>query len=69
MAQNIPTTQQVKDQNLANYESKLNQTSPLTDKAFLRVQSAVEALIFTILFKLIADRAKQALAITATEDG
>ena len=67
--QNIPTTQEIKDQNLANYESKLNQTSPLTDKAFLRVQSAVEALFFTILYKLVTDRAKQALAITATENG
>lgn len=69
MPQNIPTTQQIKDQNLANYESNLAQTSPLTDKAFLRVQSALEALIFTILYKYAADRAKQALAITATGNG
>lgn len=69
MPQNIPTTQEIKDQNLANYESRLAQTSPLADKAFLRVQSAVEALIFTLLYKYAADRAKQALAITATGDG
>jgi hypothetical protein len=69
MPQNMPTTKEIKDQNLANYESKLNQTSPLADKAFLRVQSAVEALIFTILYKYGADRARQALAITATGDG
>lgn len=69
MPQNIPITQQIKDQNLANYESKLTQTSPLADNAFLRVQSAVEALIFTILYKFAADRAKQALAITATGAG
>lgn len=69
MAQNMPSTQQSKDQNLANYESAIGQTSPVADKAFLRVQSAVEALIFTILYKYAADRAKQALAITASEDG
>ncbi len=69
MPQNMPTAQEIKDQNLANYESKLAQTSPLADKAFLRVQSAVEALIFTILYKYAADRAKQALAITAIGDG
>ncbi len=69
MPQNIPTTQQIKDQNLANYEAKLAQTSPLTDKAFLREMSAVEALMFTTLYKLAVDRAKQALAITATGNG
>ncbi len=69
MSQNMPTTQQIKDQNLANYESKLAQTAPLTDKAFLREMSAVEALMFTALYKYAADKAKQALAITATGAG
>lgn len=69
MPQNIPTTQEIKDQNLANFESKLAQTSPLADKAFLRVQSAVEALMFTILYKYAAERALQNFALTANGAG
>lgn len=65
----IPTTQQIKDQNLANLESQLNQTSPLNDKAFLRVLSAVEAILGTSLYKFGIDRIKQVLTTTAGEEG
>jgi len=66
MPLNIPTTQEIKDRNLATFESKLNQTSPLADKAFLRVLSAVQALGETGLYKYGAERALQALVVTAT---
>lgn len=63
---NIPTTQEIKDRNLANFENKLSQTSPLADKAFLRVLSAAEAMGETGLYKFGAERAVQALVLTAT---
>lgn len=69
MAQNIPTTQQITDQNLANLEGQLNQNSPLADKAYLRVEAAMEALMFTTLYKLAISQTKQTLAITADESG
>lgn len=66
MALTIPTTQQQTDQNLANLESKLGQTSPINDKAFLRVLAAMEAICNTGLYKYAAERAKQNLTLTAT---
>jgi hypothetical protein len=65
----IPTTQQIKDQNVANFESNINQTSPLNDKAFIRVLSAVEAILFKSLYNFGVDRIKQVLATTATNQG
>jgi uncharacterized phage protein gp47/JayE len=69
MALQIKTTQQQKDENLANFESEVNQTSPLAAKAFLRVLSAVEALQSTTLYKYGAERILQVLALTATGSG
>lgn len=65
---NIPTTQTVKDRNLANLESNLNQTSPLADKAFLRILAAMEAMNHTELYKYAVERVLQNLALTATGD-
>ena len=62
---NIPTTQEIADQNLANLESRLGQNAPLADKAFLRVLALMEALGYTSLYKFGVDRAKQNLALTA----
>lgn len=62
----VPSTQELADQNLAGLESALSQTSPLNEKAFLRVLAVVEALGHTGLYKLAAERARQNLAITAT---
>ena len=62
----IPTTQNLFDTNLANFESNLAQTSPLNNKAFLRVLSAIEANQGTGLYKLLIDRVAQNLALTAT---
>ena len=69
MTLNVQTTKQIADSNLANYENKLSQISPLNDKAFLRVQSGINALNFTQLVKLGVERARQNLATTATGGG
>lgn len=69
MSLTISTTQESKDINLANLEGQLSQTSPLADKAFLRVLAAMEALgVATPLYKFAAERAKQNLWLTATRD-
>lgn len=69
MAQNIPTTQEIKDSILTGLESILAQTAPLNDKAFLRVLSAVLAMAFTTLYKFGVNETLQSLAITATGSG
>jgi hypothetical protein len=66
MALNIPTTKELKDQFLANYEEKINQNSPLNDKSFLRVQSGNEALTITQLYRYGVERSLQNFALTAT---
>ena len=65
MAFNIPTTQETIDQFLANLEASLGQSSPINDKAFLRVVSVAEGIVFTSLYKYAAYKVKQTLAITA----
>ena len=55
MSLTIPTTKELKEQNLANLESNINQTSPLADRAFLRVLAAMEALQNTPLYKYAVD--------------
>lgn len=62
----IPTTQTIAEQNLARLEAALSQTSPLSEKAFLRVLAVVEAMSATGLYKMAAERIKQVLALTAT---
>lgn len=62
----IPTTQEIADQNLARLETALGQTSPVNERAFLRVLAVVEALGMTGLYKLGIERSKQNLALTAT---
>lgn len=66
MALTIPTTKEIKELNLAVLELALNQTSPLNEKAFLRVLAAMEAQAYTGIYKLIAERTLQNLALTAT---
>jgi uncharacterized phage protein gp47/JayE len=61
-----PTTKEQFEINLANFENKLNQESPLNDKAFLRVLAAVQAGQGTGIYKSAADLALGVLAITAT---
>ncbi len=68
MAQNIPTTKEIKDRNLANLEFSINQNSPLANRAFLRVLAALEALNYTEHYKFGVERTKQNLALTATDE-
>jgi hypothetical protein len=65
----ILTTQEIFDRNLSNFESKLNQTSPLVDVAFLRVMAATLATNYKELQIFAVDKAKQNLALTAGEEG
>lgn len=65
MALNIPTTAATTAANLASYEAKLGQNAPINDRAYLRVQSAVEAMLFTALYKYGAQEMLGNLAITA----
>jgi hypothetical protein len=68
MALQLTTTEDKAAQNLAALESKLNQSSPLNDIAFLRVLAGMAALNDTSLEKYAAERALQNLAITATDE-
>lgn len=66
MPLNIPTAKDIKEVSIANFETKLGQSAPIQDKAFLRVQSGVNALTISPLYKYGAERAKQNLILTAT---
>lgn len=66
MAFNIPTTAASAAQALTKIESRLNQSSPLNDKAFNRVLSVVLGFLITGLYKYATERAKQNLILTAT---
>jgi hypothetical protein len=59
------TTQEQVDQNIANLESRLNQTTPAADKAYNRVIATMEAQGQTALAKYAADRILAVLAQTA----
>ena len=67
MAFKVPTHKELYDQFIANFESNLNQTVPGNSKSFLKVESAIEASLLTGLYKFAAERALQALALTATD--
>jgi uncharacterized phage protein gp47/JayE len=68
MALRLPTTQEIYDRNVAYFESALNQTIPETDKAFLRVLAGMEAMNYVELSRLVVERARQNLALTAGAD-
>ncbi len=65
MSLETKTTQELKDQFLANFENKLSQDSPLNDLAFLRVLSANQALLTMEFIKLAQTRSRANLALTA----
>lgn len=69
MAYTIPTTAQLYAAHLARLEAAIGQTSPLNDKAFLRVLAATEAGLDIGHYKFAADAVLQNLALTATGDG
>lgn len=66
MALNILTTDELFQQNISRFESKLSQTVPTADKAFIRILSVILALNSTSMYKFGAERAIQNLALTAT---
>jgi hypothetical protein len=66
---NIPTTKQVTETTVANFEAAINQKVPLTPQAFLRVLAAASAMNHTGLYKFGADRVKENLAVSASEEG
>jgi hypothetical protein len=66
MAYRPLTTREQVDANIAAIETRLNQTTPSTDKSFNRVLATVLALQYTGLFKYAAERAAQNLATAAS---
>lgn len=66
---NIPTTQEIADQIISFFEAALGQTVPQNPKSFLRVLSAILAVLFTSLYKFGIDRIKQVSWTTATGQG
>lgn len=66
MSIRIPTTAEIAAQAIAKYQAALNQTVPPVDKSFLNVQSGVEALLITGLYKFALERSLQNLALTAS---
>jgi uncharacterized phage protein gp47/JayE len=64
----IPTTEQNISTSLATLESKLNQNSPLLDRAFLQVMSGLQGMTKTELYQFGIERAQQVLALNASEE-
>jgi hypothetical protein len=69
MSTKIPTTKEVTQTNVSNYEAAINQNVPLTPQAFARVISAAQAMSHTGLYKYGADREKENFAISASVEG
>lgn len=66
MALQIPTTKEVVDIFIDNFEAAFGQTIPIQAKAFLRVLAVTEGMSFTQLYKYGIERALQNFALTAT---
>jgi len=67
MSVNFPTTKELTDANIARFENKLNQNVPSADKAFIRVESANQAIIGKSLHIFGQDAIKQSLVITCDD--
>lgn len=68
MAIDIPTTAEISEQNIANFEVRIGQTIPVNSKAFVRVLAAIEAGLFSTHYKYAVDRILQNLALTASDE-
>lgn len=68
MSLRLPTTQELYDRNVARFEAALAQTVPATEKSFVRVLAALEAMVGAELARMVVERAKQNLALTAGAD-
>lgn len=69
MAQNFPELTELQAAYLLEFESRINQDSPLNNKAFLRILSYVLAMIAVLLRVEVITASKENLAITASRDG
>ena len=69
MSLNLPTTADLFATFLANFEAEINQEAPLVDKAYLRVTSAIEAGLVSLILKFGVERSAESLALTASEAG
>jgi uncharacterized phage protein gp47/JayE len=69
MPYSIPDTQEIINRNIANIEQNLNERSPPADRSFNRAWATVEGLSASGLYAFAADRARENLAISASEDG
>jgi hypothetical protein len=65
MSVETKTTKELTEQFLANFEAVLNQDSPLNDKAFLRVMSAILAMFGVSIIKLTQGKALENLILTS----
>jgi uncharacterized phage protein gp47/JayE len=69
MSINLPTTIELVSRNVAIFASKLAQTIPLLNKAFIRVLSVALAMTETEIGKKVTSDAKDNLALTASREG
>lgn len=65
----FPTATQLFNTFLSNFESLINQNSPLNKKAFLRIESKNQAITGTLLQKEVITAQRENLAITASRAG
>ena len=65
----FPSLADLKTTFLQEYESKINQDSPLNNKAFLRITAAVLAIIAMIMQREVLAETKENLAISASRSG
>jgi uncharacterized phage protein gp47/JayE len=69
MPYSTPATDEIIQRNIANIEQNLNEKSPPADRSFNRVWAAVEGMSASGLYAYARDRARENLAISASEDG
>jgi hypothetical protein len=69
MPYETPSTQELIDRDLANIEQALGEKTPPADRAFNKAWSVVEGTAASGLYAYARDRARENLAISASEEG
>ena len=69
MAFSIPTTSEIRSEILTKISSAINQDIPALEKSFIRVLATTLSLVITPIYKYATERARQNLALTATNSG
>jgi uncharacterized phage protein gp47/JayE len=69
MPYETPPTAEIISRNIANIEHNLNERSPPADRSFNRSWAVVEGMSAAGLYAFARDRAREALAISASEEG